>query len=122
MLKKKISTGTLKAEELSSLNKKGYIYVSTVISLVIFSLAVSMLFATTALRIRAKAHLYNCLQLSLFVKSYADNAFNDATVIRSEEEFSEIKNNVQVLKKKSVFYYQTVKIEFEVLDHIKIQQ
>jgi hypothetical protein len=58
----------------------------------------------------------------LFVKSYADNAFNDATVIRSEEEFSEIKNNVQVLKKKSVFYYQTVKIEFEVLDHIKIQQ
>ncbi|MGC9383949.1 MAG: hypothetical protein ACP5D6_05045 [Kosmotogaceae bacterium] len=112
----------MKAVELSSLNKKGYIYVSTVISLVIFSLAVSMLFATTVLRIRAKAHLNNCLQLSLFVKSYADNAFSDEKVIRSEEEFSEIKNNVQVLKMKSVFHYQTVKIECEVLKHIRIQQ
>ncbi|TYB94728.1 MAG: hypothetical protein FXF54_05235 [Kosmotoga sp.] len=112
----------LKAEELLNLNRKGYIYVSTVISLVLFSLAVSMLFATTALRIRAKAHLNNCLQLSLFIKSYADNALKDETIIRSEEEISETKNNVQILKKKSVFTFQTVKIEFEVLDHIDIKQ
>ncbi|MFO7882569.1 MAG: hypothetical protein R6U52_08550 [Kosmotogaceae bacterium] len=102
--------------------KKGYIYVSTVISLVLFSLAISMLFSTTALRIRAKAHLSSCLQLSLYVKSYADDAFKDETIIRFEEEISEIENNVQILKKKSVLTYQTVKIEFEVLDDIELLQ
>jgi hypothetical protein len=90
------------------------------ISLVIFSLAVSMLFATTALRIRAKAHLNNCLQLSLHIRSYSDDAFNDKTVIQSEEEINETKNSVQILKKKSVLTYQTVKIEFEVLDNIEL--
>ncbi len=110
--------GMLKAEALLNPNKKGYIYVSTIISLVIFSIAVSMLFATTALRIRAKAHLKNCLQLSLYVKSFADDALKDETIIRSEEKINETKNNVQILKKKSILTFQTVKIEFEVLDSI----